>query len=426
MRTIDLLLVGASQVVTVDGGDGPKAGPQAMNDLGVIEYGAVAIHRGRVVEVGDTITLAQKYRGLRRISCRNRTILPGLVDPHTHPAFARMREDEFAMRCRGASYEEIFEAGGGIHASARRLREQPIEGLVTGIRRRFDRMLLHGTTTVEAKSGYGLNTESEIKSLQAIRRASRDHPMRVVRTFLGAHAMPPEHAERRETYVREVIEEMLPRIERRKLATFCDVFVEKGAFTVDEGRRILMAAKKHGLRPKVHADQFRDGGGAALAAEVGAISAEHLDATGPEGIAVLAKKGVIPVLLPGACLFLDLDRPNARAMIDAGCAVALATDFNPGSSPTENLHLIASLGCTQLGMTPEESIVAITRNAAAAVGLEAKAGRIARGRPADLVLLDAPSYLHVPYRMGTNLVHTVIAKGRIVVERGRIVRGKRR
>jgi imidazolonepropionase len=219
---------------------------------------------------------------------------------------------------------------------------------------------------------------------------------------------------------------MIPKVAAQKLATFCDVFVEKGAFTVEEGRRILRAGKRHGLRPKVHADQFRDGGGAQLAVDVGAISAEHLDATGPRGIAAIAKAGVIPVLLPGCCLFLGLERPNARAMIEAGCAVALATDFNPGSSPTENLHLIASLGCTLLGMTPEEAIVAITRNAAAAAGLEGDHGRIARGRRADLLVLDAPSYEHLPYRLGTNLTHMVVVGGKIVVERGRRVGVKRR
>lgn len=420
MRTIDLLLVGASQVVTVDGGgDGPRAGRDAMNDLGVIEDAGVAVHRGRIVDVGPSQELARRYRAWRRIVCRGRTILPGLVDAHTHPVFAHMREREFAMRCRGATYEEIFAAGGGIHASAEALRDTSIDVLAAGVRRRLDRMLLHGTTAIEAKSGYGLTTESEIKSLKALARAARGHPVEVAATFLGAHALPPEYRERRSTYVRQVIDEMIPRVAKERLAVFCDVFVEEGAFTAAEGQTILEAGLAHGLRPKVHADEFRDGGGAKLAARVGAISAEHLGATGPEGIRAMAKAGVIPVLLPATCLFLGLERPNARGMIEAGCAVALASDFNPGSSPTENLHLVAALGCTDLAMTPEEVIVAITRNAAAAAGLETEHGRIAVGRRADLLVLDAPSYVSLPYRLGTNLTHLVVAGGKVVVERGR-------
>ncbi len=427
MATVDLLLVRASQVVTLDGGEGPLAGKAAMNELGVIDDGAVAVQAGRIVDVGPTIELARRHRGFRRIGCRGRTILPGFVDAHTHPAFARMREDEFAMRCRGATYEDILAAGGGIHASAKRLRDEPPGRLVASIRRRLDRMLLHGTTVVEAKSGYGLETDAEIKSLRAIGEAARGHPVRVVRTFLGAHAMPPAYRDDRETYIREVIERMIPKVARQRLASFCDVFVEKNAFTVDEARRILQAARAHGLRPKVHADQFRDGGGAALAAEVGAISAEHLDGTGEEGMRRLREAGVVPVLLPASCLFLGLPRPDARRMIDRGLPVALATDFNPGSSPTENLSLVAALACAELGMTPEEALAGITRNAAAAIGLEAEAGRIAVGRRADLVILDAPSYVHVAYRLGTNLVRSVVVDGKIAVDRGRIVgQGRRR
>ncbi|MHC5010647.1 MAG: imidazolonepropionase [Planctomycetota bacterium] len=423
MRTVDLLLHGASQVVTMAGGrKGPRAGTRAMNDVRVVEDGAVAIHRGRVVGVGRSNDVAGRFRAYRRVFCRDRTILPGLVDAHTHPVFARMRENEFAMRCRGATYEEIFAAGGGIHASAEVLQDASEEELARGVRKRLDRMLLHGTTVAEAKSGYGLTTESELKSLRALARGARGHPVRVVPTFLGAHAMPPRYRGNRRAYVREVIEEMIPRVAKRKLAVFCDVFVEDGAFTVAEGRKILEAGLAHGLRPKVHADEFRDGGGARLAAAVGAISAEHLGATKARGIREMARAGVIPVLLPATCVFLGLDRPNARGMIEAGCAVALATDFNPGSSPTENLHLVAALGCSDLGLTPEEALTAITRNAAAAAGVEDAYGRIAVGRRANLLILDAPTYTHLPYRMGTNLTHMVIVDGKIVAERGRLKR----
>ena len=282
-------------------------------------------------------------------------------------------------------------------------------------------MLIHGTVAVEAKSGYGLSTESELMSLRAIRQGATGSPMTVVRTFLGAHVVPEEYQRDRAGYVALVIDEMLPRVAEQDLAAFCDVFVERGAFSVPEARAILLAGRRLGLRPKVHADQFRDRGGARLAAEVKAISVEHVDATRRSGMRALASAGVIPVLLPTASLFTGLKHvPNARALIEEGCAVALATDFNPGTSPTENLQLVASLGCSLLGMTPEEVICAITRNAAVATGLGDTHGRIAVGRPAHLVLLDAPSYEHLPYRMGTNLVWRVLIDGQTVAERGRI------
>lgn len=423
MRACDLLLEGAAQVVTVDDGrPGPKRGRAAMNDVGVVEDGAVAIARGKVLAVGPTDDLRRRFRARRRVDLEDRVLLPGLVDAHTHPVFARMREEEFALRCRGASYEQVLAAGGGILASARALQDVPVTALAFGVRRHLDRMLLHGTTTVEAKSGYGLTTASELASLEALRLAARQHPITLVPTFLGAHALPAEHRTRRKAYVDEVVGTMLPAVARRRLARYCDVFVERGAFTRAEGLRILRAARRLGLGAKVHADEFGDSGGATLAAAVGAASAEHLGGTGRTGIRALARAGVVPVLLPATSLFLGLRRkPDARAMVEAGCPVALATDFNPGSSPTENLALVASLGCTTLGLTPEEALVGITRNAAAAIGEEHRAGRIAPGRPADLVVLDAPTWLHLPYRMGTNLVHGVYVGGRRVVHDGRRV-----
>jgi imidazolonepropionase len=295
------------------------------------------------------------------------------------------------------------------------------DDLAEGVRGRLDRMLIHGTVAAEAKSGYGLTTESELRSLRAIRQAAARHPMTVVRTFLGAHVVPEEYEDDRAAYVQLIIEEMLPRVAKQKLAEFCDVFVERGAFSVAEARAILLAGRRLGLRPKVHADQFRDRGGARLAAEVKAVSVEHVDATRRSGLRALARAGVVPVLLPSASLFTGLKHvPDARALIEEHCAVALATDFNPGTSPTENLQLVASLGCSVLKMTPEEVVTAITRNAAVASGLGDTHGRIAEGRPAHLVILDAPSYEHLPYRMGTNLVWRVLIGGQVVAERGRV------
>ncbi|MFM8979729.1 MAG: imidazolonepropionase [Planctomycetia bacterium] len=423
MRACDLLLEGAAQVVTLDDGrPGPKRGRAAMNDVGLVEDGAVAIARGKVLAVGATDDLRRRFRARRRVDLEERVLLPGLVDAHTHPVFARMREEEFALRCRGASYEQVLAAGGGILASAEALQGVPVTALACGVRRHLDRMLLHGTTTVEAKSGYGLTTASELASLEALRLAAREHPMTVVPTFLGAHALPAAYRTRRRAYVDEVVGTMLPAVARRRLARYCDVFVERGAFTRAEGLRILRAARRLGLGAKVHADEFGDSGGATLAAAVGAASAEHLGGTGRAGIRALARAGVVPVLLPATSLFLGLaQRPQARAMVEAGCPVALASDFNPGSSPTENLALVAALGCTTLGLTPEEALVGITRNAAAAIGEGHRAGRIAPGRPADLVVLDAPTWLHLPYRLGTNLVRSVYVAGRRVVHDGRRV-----
>ncbi len=421
MKAADLVVEGASQVVTVAVGPaGPARGRVAMNALGVEERGAVAIRGGKIVGVGPTDELRRAFRARRRLDADGRCVLPGFVDAHTHPVFARWRDDEFARRCRGESYEAILAAGGGILASAKALEGTPKAALVAHLRDVFDHVLLHGTTTLEAKSGYGLTHEAELKSLTALREAARGAPLTVVPTFLGAHALPAAYADRRAAYVRLVTDVMIPEVARRRLAVFCDVFCEVGAFTIRESATILKAAARHGLRGKLHADEFGDSGGARLAARLQAVSAEHLGGTGPEGILALARAGVVPVLLPTTSVFLKLPKKaDARAMVDAGCAVALASDFNPGSSPTANLSLVAALGCSLLELTPEEAITAITRNAAAAVGLSDRAGAIAVGRPADLVVLDAASYVAVPYRLGTNLVRDVIRHGQLVVKEGR-------
>lgn len=394
-----------------DGQPGPARGA-AARELGVIPEGAVAIRRGRIVGLGPSAALKATFRPARTVHLKGRTILPGFVECHTHPVFARWREEEFALRAAGADYEAILAAGGGIHASAEALGKVDEDELVAGVRQRLDDLLDHGVVAAEGKSGYGLSLDGELTSLDVLRRAARDHPVHLERTFLGAHVVPRSHADRRAEYIRLIVEEMLPRVARRRLARFCDVFVERGAFTVEEARTIFAAGARHGLVPKVHADQFRDGGGALLAAEVGAISAEHVDATGPAGRQAMARAGVIAVLLPTASVFTGLaHKPDARALLDAGVAVALSTDLNPGTSPTANLALAAGLGCALLGMTPAETITAITRNAACAIGQDAHFGRLAVGRPADLVVLRAPSHVHLPYRLGQNLVERVYIRG---------------
>lgn len=412
MRACDLLLLGASEVVTVDDGTPGPATGAAANHLGIVPDGAVAIRAGRIVAIGPSSELRAAFRPTKRVHLKGRAVLPGFVECHTHPVFARWREEEFALRTQGATYEAILAAGGGIHASAEALGQADDDDLVAGVRQRLDDLLDHGVVAAEGKSGYGLSLERELTSLDVLRRAARDHPVHLERTFLGAHVVPRSHADRRADYVRLIVDEMLPRIAKRRLARFCDVFVERGAFTVAEARTIFEAGKRHGLVPKVHADQFRDGGGALLAAEVGAISAEHVDATGPQGRKALAAAGVIAVLLPTASVFTGLvHKPDARALLDAGVPVALSTDLNPGSSPTANIALAAGLGCALLGMTPAETITAITRNAACAIGQDGRFGRLVVDRPADLVVLDAPSHVHLPYRLGQNLVHHVYVRG---------------
>ncbi len=424
MIRADLLIVGASEVVTChDEASGPKVGARAMNDVGAIPNGAIAIRGSKIVALGPETELKRSVDAIKRVHVRGRSIVPGLIEAHTHPVFARPRDGEFAARCRGADYEEILKAGGGIHASAEALRATSEDTLVAGLLPRLDAMLRHGIVAAEAKSGYGLTTESELKSLRAIKRANRQHPLTLIPTFLGAHVVPKASPRRR--YVDEIVNDMIPRVVRGRLAKFCDVFVERSAFRKVEAERILNAAQRRGLKLKLHVDQFRDSGGALLAARLGAVSADHCDGTGPRGIRAMAKAGVIPVLLPAAHLFTcsrkeDAPRADARRMIDAGCAVALSTDFNPGTSPTENLPLVAALGCAQLGMTPEESLSAVTRNAAAASDVSSRFGSLAKGRYADFVVLDAPSYVHMSYRMGAHIVRDVYIKGTRVVDRGRV------
>jgi len=350
-------------------------------------------------------------------------VLPGFVDPHTHLPFAGWRAGEFVERLRGATYETIAAGGGGILSTVRETRRAGIDDLVLLGRERCDRMLAHGTTTAEAKSGYGLTFEDELKQLRVVRRLHEIHPIDLVPTFLGAHALPPEFRDDREGYLREVTGRMIPEVAREGLARFCDVFVEHGAFTVEEGERVLRAAASHALVPRVHADQRSDGGGAALAARLGAASADHLDHTGEAGIAALAAAGTSAVLLPGAAFFLrDGHDAPARRLIEAGVPVALATDFNPGTCPTEVMPPILSLACLRLGMDPAEAITAATLNAAHALRLADRIGSLEVGKMADLQIVEVPDHRHLAYRFGGNFCRTVVKEGRIVVRDGRVLR----
>lgn len=357
------------------------------------------------------------------ISAEGGLVTPGLVDSHTHPAFAEPRAAEFEMRNQGKSYQEIAAAGGGIRSSVRSLRAISEDELVARMMPRLDRFLLYGTTTIEAKSGYGLSTEAELKQLRAIQRCNDNHPLDLIPTLLAAHEIPDEYRQNKAAYLDIVINETIPAAAEQKLAKFCDVFCEEGVFSVEESRRVLEAGKRDGLIPKIHADQLSPTGGAQLAAEVGAVSAEHLDYISDAGIENMVKAGVVFTLLPGAVVFLGLDRyPPARRILERGGTMALATDFNPGSSPTQNLPLMMTLACTFCKLSSREALWAATRGGACALKLEDRIGSLERGKKADLVVWNGDDERLIPYYFGTHLVGDVYKSGRRVVAGGSIIR----
>jgi imidazolonepropionase len=381
-----------------------------MADPGVVAGGAVWMRDGRIAGVGPYAAVKRDASGAELVEVSG-VLFPGLVDAHTHAVFGMARLDDHARRARGEDYKTIAAAGGGILSSVRDTRERSEANLRDLTARRLALLLAHGTTTVEVKSGYGLETATELRQLAVIGGLAGGVPS-LIPTFLGAHEIPLEYRERRETFIRLVIEEMLPAVARQGIARFCDVFCEPGVFTVEESRRILKAARELGLGLKLHADELDGSGGAELAAELGAISADHLARASESGVAALAASGTVAVLLPGTLLFLGKDvRAPARALIDQGGAVALATDFNPGSSPGPGLPLIATLGVSQLHMTPGEAMVAITVNGAAAVGEAQTRGQLAPGFRADIMLAAVRDWRELLYWYGANLVTQVWVGG---------------
>jgi imidazolonepropionase len=414
-----LLVERAAALVTVaDGRPGPFAGPR-QGELGLVADGAVAADAaGRIIAVGPTaavraaVALAPDACVLDATGC---CVLPGFVDPHTHAIFAGDRADELAERLAGADYLAILAAGGGILRTVRATRAATAEALVARAAGFLAEMLRHGTTTVEIKSGYGLSVAEELKLLEVARALAERGPQTIVATVLGAHAVPPEWRHAPEGYVAQVIQELLPRVAAADLARFCDVFCERGVFSVEQSRRILQAGAALGLRPKIHAEQKSAFGGTQLAAELGAVSADHLEYASEADIAALATAGTVAVLLPGAAFVLGEERlAPARALVAAGVPVALATDFNPGTCPILSMPLIIGLACLRRQLTPAEAVVAATRNAAYALGLGDDLGSLEVGKRADLVVLDAPAPGHLPYWFGRNLVRTVVKDGRIV------------
>lgn len=385
---------------------------------------ALLIENGLIKKVGPgKDVLATVPPNVERIDGRGNLLTPGLVDCHTHPVFNRTREHEFVRRLQGATYQEIAAEGGGILFSVRDLRQTSSEVLLEKLLHRLDCFLLHGTTTIEAKSGYGLNFESEIRQLEIIRQAGEQHAVEMVPTFLGAHQVPEEFRSKRQHYLDLLTQEMLPAAAERKLAKFADVFCEAHVFTAHESEKILRVAAEFGLRPKIHADQLSDSGGSQVAIAVGAVSADHLEYTPPELYDSLLEADVVPVLLPGADFFINAPcYPAAREMMAAGLPVALATDFNPGTCMTESLPMVMTLACVKLRMTPAEALVATTLHAARAIALDEKIGSLEVGKQADMVLWDAENVDTLAYHFGVNLVDKVFKVGKLVWNRENINR----
>jgi imidazolonepropionase len=422
-RSADLIVINASELVTMATPVPPKKGLQ-MASIGAIPDGAMAIRGPHVLATGTTseIKAAFSQKKGRPLDASEKTVIPGFVDPHAHLVFAGTRENEMVMKLEGKSYMDILKEGGGIQRTVRATRAASEKELLAGTLKTLDRMLLHGTTTTEGKSGYGLDRDTELRSLIVMEVAARRHPVDIVPTFLGAHSVPPEYEGRGDDYIDFVIRSVLPEVARLGLARFCDVFCEQGVFSVEQARRLLLAAAKLGLRPKLHADEMVRTGGAELAAEVGAISADHLLRSSREGLERMAKAGVVAVLLPGTPFTLmHKDHADARTMISMGLPVALATDFNPNCM-TESMPFIIALAGYNMKMTPSEALAASTINAACAIGVQKEAGSLEPGKMADIAILDAPNHLHIPYHFGVNLVETVIKRGRTVVRGGVLVR----
>ncbi len=411
MEEGDLLVYNLGEVATLAGG--VRRG-EGMRDVGLRSRAAVLVRGGRVEEVGDSDALRKKWLGsVPTLNAGGRAATPGLVDAHTHAAFAGDRVHEFVLRTQGATYAEILRAGGGILNTVRATREATRAELLKALLARLDRMVEHGTTCAEVKSGYGLDKDTELRLLEVVREAAERHPVDLVPTFLGAHAVPPEFASAAE-YARFVADEVLPAAADR--AEFVDVFCDEGAFDVASSRRVLEAGRDLGLRVKVHADELAHSGGSRLAAELGAASADHLLHADAKDAEALASSGVAPVLLPATALSLGAPFANARRLIDAGSAVALGTDLNPNCY-TESMPFVTSLACLGMRMTPAEAIAAATINAAAAVGRDRDCGSLEPGKAGDLVVWDAPTVAHVPYRMGVNLAWKVVKLGEVVVDR---------
>lgn len=414
---VDLLVTNANELVTLAGNNQkPRVGKE-MRELGIIRNGTLAIKDGKIIAMGKTADIARSFKAENIVNASGKTVMPSFIDPHTHLVFAGSREDEFQMRVEGAYYMEILHAGGGILKTVKETRRANEEKLVRFGLKTLDVMLEHGTTTVEAKSGYGLTVKDEIKILGAMQRINQLHCVDVVPTFMGAHAIPPEFKGNVEGYLDLIVGDMIPKIAEKRSAEYCDVFCEKGVFSLEQSRRVLATGKNYGLKPKLHADEMTTLGGAELAAEIGAVSAEHLLFSSIEGVKAMAEKGVIAVLLPAAAFSLMTGRyAEARKMIELGVPVALGTDFNP-SCLVENMQLVIAFACHFFRLTSAECITAATINAAHAIGRACEVGSLEIGKKADVIILDVPNHKFLGYHFGVNLVDKVIKNGRVVIDK---------
>ncbi|MFX0140700.1 MAG: imidazolonepropionase [Candidatus Hodarchaeota archaeon] len=418
-KSPDLIIIHANQLVTLDSKYGaPRIGDE-MQNLVIIEDGALAVIDDKIEFVGTTEELLSFYtinQDVVVIDASNKLVTPGFVDPHTHIIFDGSRENELEMKLNGMSYLEILNAGGGILKTVKATRKASIEKLVENGKKILDRMMKFGTTTVETKSGYGLDVENEIKSLRAAKILNNEHPIDLISTFLGAHAIPPEYKNKKEEYIDLIISEMIPKIASEELGEFCDVFCEEGIFSIEETKKILNIAKHFGLKPQIHIDEIVDTNGALLAAEMNAVQTGHLLKSNDEGLKAMARKGVIATLLPGTPFSLMLkDYAPARKMIDFGIPIALATDLNPNCW-TESMQIIIALACYKMKMTPAEALTAATINGACALQRQDQIGSIEIGKKADILIFDVPNYNFLPYQFGVNLIDKVIKNGKIVFE----------
>lgn len=412
-----LVIKNIDNLITMEGENKPRAG-KAQSEIGLINNGVIAVANEKIIYVGrgelpDNIEVDENTQ---IIDGKGKTVTPGFIDSHTHLVHGGSREHELSMKLKGAKYLDILAAGGGIHSTVSATRNASFEELYQKSLKSLDIMMSFGITTVESKSGYGIEDfETEIKQLEVAKKLNETHPVDIVSTFMGAHAIPMKYRDNSDEFVEIIINEMISEVSRRDLARFCDVFCEEGVFTIDQSRRILLAAKEYGMIPKLHADEIESMGGAELAAEIGCISADHLVAASDEGIMMMAEKGVIANLLPGTSFNLQTGKfARGRTMISKGVPVALSTDYNPGSCPTENIQLVMSFASLIMKLTPEEVITAVTINGACALGLEDKIGSLKVGKNADILILDAPNLDYIIYHFGINHTDKVIKSGTVV------------
>jgi imidazolonepropionase len=414
-----LVIKNIDKLITLKGENRPRAG-EDLKDIGLIEGGVIAVKDDEIIYVGkgelpDDI---ETDENTKFIDGKGKTITPGLIDSHTHLVHGGSRENELDMKLKGAEYLDILAAGGGIHSTMDSTKNASFDELYEKAKKSLNTMLSFGVTTVEGKSGYGIEDfDTELRQLEVNHKLNEDHPVDIISTFMGAHSIPKRYEDDPEKFVDIIINEMLPVVEEKNLAEFCDIFCEEGIFSIDQSRRILLAAREHGMKLKIHADEIVTLGGAELAAEIGCVSADHLLAASDKGLEALANSNTIATLLPGTAFNLGADFANARKMIDMGVPVALSTDYNPGSCPTENLQFIMTLSSLKMRMTPEEVIAGVTINAAAALDMTDKIGSLQKGKKADIAIFDAPNLPYIIYHFGINHIDKVIKNGKLIFEK---------